>query len=65
MHLQIVNEEIKKYDVGYLLIDISDHIYTRSQSKNINEVLLFYKKTKLELVTQDKTNGYFFYKIIN
>ena len=60
-----VNEEIKKYDVGYLLIDISDHIYTRSQSKNINEVLLFYKKTKLELVTQDKTNGYFFYKIIN
>jgi hypothetical protein len=60
-----VKEEIKKYNVGYLLIDISDHIYTRSHIKNINEVLLFYKNIKLELITQDKINGYFFYKIIN
>jgi 4-amino-4-deoxy-L-arabinose transferase-like glycosyltransferase len=60
-----VKEEIKKYKVTHLLIDISDHIYIRSHSKNINEVLLFYEKIKLELIAQDKINGYFFYKIIN
>ena len=60
-----VKEEIKKYKANYLLIDISDHIYSRNQTKNIDEVLIFYKKIKLELIAQDKINGYFFYKIIN
>ena len=63
-----IRQEINKYDVNYLLIDLSNHIYPRGMivKKHINQVINdYYPMLKLKEVLRDDTNGYYFYKILN
>ena len=55
-------EEIKKYDVRYLFIDLSDKIYDRSLH-DLEETLSFYKGIDLEIIASDETNGFYLFKI--
>ena len=57
-------EEIKKYKVKYLFIDISDKIYDRTQH-NIKETLKFYNDIDLSEIEADEKNGFYLYKINN
>jgi hypothetical protein len=62
-----INEEIKKYNVTYLFIDTSNHIYQRPSvpDNNIDSIIeLFYSSLKLKLILKDEINRYYFYKII-
>ena len=56
-------EEAKRFDVDYLLIDVSQHIYQRGS--NLNNAIKFYNKLKLKKILEDKVNGFYFYKILN
>lgn len=53
--------EVDYYNVDYLWIDLSSHIYDRNDS--IDEVLKLYRLTNLKLLKEDKLNGYYFYEI--
>ncbi len=55
-------EEIKKYDVRYLFIDLSDKIYDRSLH-DLDETLSFYKGIDLEIIASDEVNGFYLFKI--
>ena len=57
-------EEIKKYKVKYLFIDISNKIYNRKEH-NIKETLKFYKGIDLVKLESDEINGFYLYKINN
>ena len=58
-----VLEEVKRFDVNYLLIDVSKHIYQRGN--DINNAIKFYDKLKLKKIFEDDVNGFYFYKILN
>ena len=60
-----VKNEVEKYDITHILIDISDYIYPRSQYGNIEKIKNFYHDIQLEEVLRDEKNGYYFYKIAN
>ena len=57
-------EEIKKYKVKYLFIDISDKIYNRT-GHNIKETLKFYEGINLFMIEADEINGFYLFKINN
>ena len=56
-------DEVKKFDIDYLLIDVSEHIYQRGN--DINSALKFYDTLKLKKVFDDSKNGFYFFKILN
>jgi len=56
-------EEVRRFDVNYLLIDVSKHIYQRGN--DINNVIKFYDKLKLKKIFEDDVNGFYFYKILS
>ena len=56
-------EEVRRFDVDYLLIDVSQHIYQRGN--DISSAIKFYDKLKLKEIFTDRINGYYFYKILN
>lgn len=56
-------EEVKKFDIDYLLIDVSEHIYQRGN--DISSAIKFYDTLKLKKVFDDPENGFYFYKILN
>ena len=56
-------EEVKRFDVDYLLVDVSDQIYQRG--KDIVGAIKFYNQLELEEIFSDEKNGYHFYKIEN
>lgn len=55
--------EVKKYKVSHLFIDLSDYIYQRSHYGDINKIKSFYKNINLDEILIDKKNGYYFYKV--
>ena len=55
-------EEIKKYDVSYLFIDLSDQIYDRSLH-TLEETLSFYEGINLKKIASDEINGFYLFKI--
>ena len=57
-----LQSEIDKYNVSYILVDLSEKNYTFSSQK-LAKVLKNYQNQKLEEIIQDKDNGYFLYKI--
>ena len=57
-----LQSEIDKYNVSYILIDLSEENYKYSKQK-LSNVLKNYQKQKLTEIIQDKDNGYFLYKI--
>ena len=54
--------EIMFYNVKYLWIDLSNHIYQRED--NINNVIKLYENIELKLIKKDDINNYYFYEII-
>ena len=56
-------EEVRRFDVDYLLVDVSDQIYQRG--KDIGGAIKFYNQLELEEIFSDEKNGYHFYKIAN
>ena len=54
-------QEINHYNVDYLWIDLSKHIYQRDD--NIENVIKLYKGIDLKLIYSDNINKYYFYKI--
>ena len=56
-------EEVKKFDIDYLLIDVSEHIYQRGN--DISSAIKFYDTLKLRKVFDDTENGFYFYRILN
>ena len=56
-------EEVRRFDVDYLLVDVSDQIYQRG--KDIVGAIKFYNQLELEKILSDEKNGYHFYKIVN
>ena len=56
-------EEVRRFDVDYLLVDVSDQIYQRG--KDIGGAIKFYNQLELEKIFSDEKNGYHFYKIAN
>ena len=56
-------EEAKKFNVSYLFVDVSKHIYQRGD--DINDAIKFYDKLELQKILDDKVNGFYFYKILN
>ena len=58
-----LNEEIEKYKVSHIFVDISGENYEYSSQK-IESTLLNYKNTKLKKILENKEKGYFFYKIL-
>lgn len=60
---QRVLEEVNKFDINYLLIDVSQHIYQRGN--DISSAIKFYDKLNLKEIFSDQINGYYFYKILN
>ncbi|MDA9839106.1 hypothetical protein N9B99_05800, partial [Candidatus Pelagibacter sp.] len=56
-------EEVRRFDVDYLLVDVSDQIYQRG--KDIVGAIKFYNQLELEEIFSDEKNGYHFYKIAN
>ena len=56
-------EEVRRFDVDYLLVDVSDQIYERG--KDIVGAIKFYNQLELEEIFSDEKNGYHFYKIEN
>jgi hypothetical protein len=59
-----INQEVEKYKVGYLLIDLSDHIYQRG-GRSIEQVIKSYSTLNLSEILKDEVNKYFFYKILD
>jgi len=59
-----IKQEVKKYKVNYLLIDLSGHIYQRGGA-SIEKVIKHYSKLNLVEILKDEVNGYYFYKIEN
>ena len=55
-------QEIEYYDVKYLWIDLSSHIYERND--NIENVIKLYENINLKLIKKDDLNKYYFYEII-
>ena len=55
-------DEVLYYNVDYLWIDLSDHVYSRKD--NIYKVIQLYKNLELKLIKSDTENQYFFYKIV-
>ena len=60
---QRVLEEVNKFDINYLLIDVSQHIYQRGN--DISSAIKFYDKLNIKEIFSDQINGYYFYKILN
>jgi hypothetical protein len=58
-----VLEEVKRFNIDYLLVDVSEHIYQRGN--DIDGAIKFYDKLKLKKIFADQVNGYYFYKILN
>ena len=56
-------KEAKKFNVGYLFIDVSQHIYQRGN--DIKNAIKFYETLNLQKILDDKENGFYFYKILN
>ena len=54
-------EIIEFYNVDYLWIDLSNHIYSRNDK--IDEVMELYKNIPLNLIKSDTINNYYFYEI--
>jgi hypothetical protein len=59
-----IKQEVEKYKVNYLLIDLSDHIYQRG-GRSIEKVIMSYSNLNLIEILKDEANGYYFYKIKN
>jgi hypothetical protein len=59
-----INQEVEKYKVGYLLIDLSDHIYQRG-GRSIEQVIKSYSTLNLSEILKDEVNKYYFYKILD
>ena len=59
-----IKQEVIKYKVNYLLIDLSGHIYQRGGA-SIEKVIKHYSKLNLVEILKDERNGYYFYKIEN
>jgi hypothetical protein len=59
-----IKQEVEKYKVNYLLIDLSGHIYQRGYA-SIEKVIKSYSKLNLIEILKDEANGYYFYKIQN
>lgn len=58
-------EEINNYNAEYLLIDLSNHIYHRSNN-DIEEVMNYYYSEELNfnLIYKDELNQYYLYEIL-
>jgi hypothetical protein len=59
-----IKQEVEKYEVNYLLIDLSGHIYQRGYA-SIEKVIKSYSNLNLIEILKDEANGYYFYKIQN
>ena len=59
-----IKQEVEKYNVNYLLIDLSEHIYQRKYA-SIEKVMKSYSKLNLIEILKDDANGYYFFKILN
>jgi hypothetical protein len=63
-----LKQEINKYKANYLLVDLSNYIYSRRHNAemNIDKVLTdYYSNINLKEVLKDESHGYYFYKIQN
>ena len=58
-----VKEETIFYNIDYLVIDLSNHIYKRDH-ESLSNVLDQYKSLNLSLIYKDTNNPYYLFKII-